>query len=101
VLGFFRSLQYTAMSSVGYADLMGGRISPGSSVASVMQQLSQSFGVAIAATLLGAFAAGAAPTEAQFAAVFSLMVLFPLVSLVWFARLAPEDGAQMSGYRTR
>ena len=102
VLGFFRSLQYTSLSSVGYADLAGRTISPGSSLASVMQQLSQSFGVAISATLLGVFAGAAAtPTRAQFAAVFSLMVVFPVVSLVWFARLAPGDGAQMSGYRPR
>ncbi len=56
VLGFFRSLQYTALGSVGYADLVGNRISPGSSLSSVMQQLSQSFGIAISATLLGLFA---------------------------------------------
>lgn len=100
VLGFFRSLQYTALSSVGYADLVGDKISPGSSLSSVMQQVSQSFGVAIAASLLGLFAGAAGvPSREQFAAVFSLMVLFPLVSLFWFARLAPEDGAQMSGHR--
>jgi EmrB/QacA subfamily drug resistance transporter len=100
VLGFFRSLQYTALSSVGYADLYGAKISPGSSLASVMQQLSQSFGVAIAASLLGLFAgASGAPTQAQFAAVFALMVAFPLLSLLWFIRLSPEDGAQMSGHR--
>jgi EmrB/QacA subfamily drug resistance transporter len=100
VLGFFRSLQYTALSSLGYADLAGRTISPGSSLASVMQQLSQSFGIAISATLLGVFAgASDHPGQAAFATVFLIMVLFPLASLVWFARLAPDDGAQMSGHR--
>ena len=99
VLGFFRSLQYTALSSVGYADLSGAKISPGSSLASVMQQLSQSFGVAISASLLGLFAASSAPTQGEFAAVFALMVVFPLLSLLSFIRLSPEDGAQMSGHR--
>ena len=100
VLGFFRSLQYTALSSVGYADLVGAKISPGSSLASVMQQLSQSFGIAISATMLGLFAgAGGVPTRPQFDAVFLMMVIFPFASLLWFARLSREDGAQMSGHR--
>ncbi len=27
------------------------------------------------------------------------MVLFPVVSLLWLARLSPMDGAHMSGHR--
>jgi EmrB/QacA subfamily drug resistance transporter len=100
VLGFFRSLQYTALSSLGYADLAGRSISPGSSLSSVMQQLSQSFGIAISATLLGIFAGSAAnPTQGDFATVFLVMALFPVASLLWFARLAPGDGAHMTGHR--
>ena len=100
VLGFFRSLQYTALSSVGYADLAGRTISPGSSLASVMQQLSQSFGIAISATMLALFAHGADhPAQQDFAAAFLVMAVFPFASLLWFARLGPGDGAQMSGHR--
>ena len=100
VLGFFRSLQYTALSSLGYADLAGRTISPGSSLASVMQQLSQSFGIAISATLLAYFAGGADhPAQADFATAFLVMALFPLAALLWFARLSPGDGALMSGHR--
>jgi MFS family permease len=100
VLGFFRSLQYTALSSLGYADLAGRNISPGSSLSSVMQQLSQSFGIAISATLLGVFAgASGSLHQGDFATVFLIMVLFPLAALVWFARLSRADGAQMSGHR--
>jgi EmrB/QacA subfamily drug resistance transporter len=100
VLGFFRSLQYTALSSLGYAELAGRTISPGSSLSSVMQQLSQSFGIAISATLLAVLAgAGAIPNQPDFAAAFLVMVVFPVVGLLWFARLAPGDGAQMSGHR--
>ena len=100
-LGFFRSLMYTALSSLGYADLAGPRISPGSSLASVMQQLSQSFGIAISATLLGVFAGQAQnPPQGDFAAVFLMMVLFPLASMLWFVRLSPADGALMSGHRS-
>jgi len=99
-LGFFRSLQYTSLSSLAYADLQGANISTGSSLASVTQQLSQSFGIAISATLLGYFAGGARiPTRGDFATVFLIMVLFPALSLISFARLSPDDGAHMSGHR--
>jgi EmrB/QacA subfamily drug resistance transporter len=102
VLGFFRSLQYTSLSSVGYADLSGRNISPGSSLASVMQQLSQSFGIAISATILGLFAAySGGLTAGDFSAAFLMMAVFPFASLAWFARLSPEDGAQMSGHRSQ
>ncbi len=100
VLGFFRSLQYTALSSLGYADLAGRNISPGSSLASVMQQLSQSFGIAISATLLAFFAGGSDHlAQGDFATAFLVMALFPLAALLWFARLSPGDGALMSGHR--
>jgi EmrB/QacA subfamily drug resistance transporter len=99
-LGFFRSLQYTSLSSLAYADLQGANISPGSSLASVMQQLSQSFGIAISATLLGYFAGpGRIPDRGDFATVFLIMVLFPVLSLLSFARLSPSDGANMTGHR--
>ncbi len=99
VLGFFRSLQFTAMSSLGYAELAGATISPGSSLASVMQQVSQSFGVAISATLLGLFAGAASlPSDSDFATVFLLMVIFPAVASLWFLRLATDDGKEMSGH---
>jgi EmrB/QacA subfamily drug resistance transporter len=102
VLGFFRSLQYTSLSSVGYADLAGRNVSPGSSLASVMQQLSQSFGIAISATVLGALAARTGGlTAADFSAAFLAMTVFPFLSLLWFVQLAPEDGAQMSGHGGR
>jgi EmrB/QacA subfamily drug resistance transporter len=100
VLGFFRSLQYTSLSSVAYADLQGANISTGSSLSSVMQQLSQSFGIAISATLLVYFAGpGHIPTQGDFATVFLIMVLFPAAALITFAGLSPNDGASMSGHR--
>ena len=65
-----------------------------------MQQLSQSFGIAISATLLGYFAgASGIPSAHDFAMVFCIMVLFPLFSLLWFARLSADDGRLMSGHR--
>jgi len=46
--GGFTSLQYTSMNTLVYADLTDAETSNGSSIASTMQQLSISFGVAAA-----------------------------------------------------
>jgi EmrB/QacA subfamily drug resistance transporter len=46
--GAFTSLQYTSMNTLVYADLSDSQTSNGSTIASTMQQLSVSFGVAAA-----------------------------------------------------
>jgi hypothetical protein len=99
VFGFFRSLQFTCMNALSYADLTEANVSTGSSVASVGQQLSSSFGIAIAATLLALFGTGAGqPTAADFVPTFVCVGLLPIVSLAFFTRLRPEDGSQVSGH---
>jgi len=101
-LGFFRALQFTCMNTLGYSDLSGHDISPGSSLSSVAQQLSMSFGVTISATLLALITAPKPlPTAADFRVVLVIMAVFPLISALWFARLNPEDGAHVAGYRPR
>jgi EmrB/QacA subfamily drug resistance transporter len=52
--GFFSSLQYTSMNTLVYADVAEGDASGASTIASTMQQMSISFGVA-AASLAAAF----------------------------------------------
>jgi MFS family permease len=52
--GFFSSLQYTSMNTLVYADVTEEQTSSASSIASTMQQMSISFGVATA-SLAAAF----------------------------------------------
>jgi EmrB/QacA subfamily drug resistance transporter len=52
--GFFTSLQYTSMNTLTYADVTEDQASSASSIASTMQQMSISFGVA-SASLVTAF----------------------------------------------
>jgi MFS family permease len=54
VFGFFSSLQYTSMNTLVYADITEAQTSGASTIASTMQQMSMSFGVA-AASLATAF----------------------------------------------
>lgn len=48
VFGFFTSLQYTSMNTLAYTDVTEAQVSSASSIASTMQQMSISFGVATA-----------------------------------------------------
>ena len=47
--GFFRSLQFTALNAISYADIDSPRMSRATSFASVSQQMSGAVGVAVAA----------------------------------------------------
>ncbi len=54
IFGFFTSLQYTSMNTLVYADVAGPQTSSASAIASTVQQMSISFGIA-AASLATAF----------------------------------------------
>jgi EmrB/QacA subfamily drug resistance transporter len=53
--GFFSSLQYTSMNTLVYADVSEEQASSASSIASTMQQLSMSFGIATASLVTALF----------------------------------------------
>jgi EmrB/QacA subfamily drug resistance transporter len=55
VYGFFTSLQYTSMNTLAYADISEAQASSASTIASTMQQMSISFGVATASLVTALF----------------------------------------------
>jgi MFS family permease len=55
VYGFFTSLQYTSMNTLAYADVTEEQTSAASTIASTMQQMSISFGVAAASLATALF----------------------------------------------
>ncbi|MBZ5795910.1 DHA2 family efflux MFS transporter permease subunit [Burkholderia contaminans] len=100
VYGFLRSLQFTTMNALAYADLPHAMQSQGTTLGGIAQQLFPSFGVAVATTLLSALAGDhGLPGPRDFSVVFLVLGLFPVVAAVWFARLAASDGAAASGHR--
>jgi MFS family permease len=50
--GFFRSLQFTAINTLCYADVPDDRVSSATSFVSMVQQIAVTFGVVVAAMLL-------------------------------------------------
>lgn len=99
VFGFLRSVQFTSINTLGYTELTPAIMSRATSLSSVAQQLSISFGVSMGATIL-ALVVGDHPVKAaDFQPVFLLIGLVPALSVLGFARLKPLDGAEVSGYR--
>jgi EmrB/QacA subfamily drug resistance transporter len=98
--GFLRTLQFTCMSALAYADLDPARMSNGTAIVSVGQQISMSLGVAVGATILHIathWAGASAPTAAVFVPTFLLVGAIPLGAILVFARLPPGAAAEMTG----
>ncbi len=100
--GFFRSLQFTSLNTLGYADVPGERLSRATALVAVAQQLSLAAGVAVAAMLLDGsrLADGRSALVAMdFSRAFAAIGLISLASVWWYRRLAADAGAEMSGHR--
>jgi EmrB/QacA subfamily drug resistance transporter len=98
--GFLRSVQFTSINTLGYAELTPQIMSKATSIAGVAQQLAQSFGVACGATLLALIVGpDGVITGADFRPVFLLVAFIPLISVAGFMRLKPNDGIEVSGFQ--
>jgi hypothetical protein len=96
--GFVRSVQFTTITALAYADLTVPIMSKATSMASVIQQLCNSFGVAIGATVLTlTVGSNAVITAKDFQPVFLIIGLFPIIATFGFLRLKHSDGAQLRG----
>jgi len=98
--GAFTSLQYTSMNTLVYADVSEEETSSASSIASTMQQMSISFGVATAglATALFVPRDHSNPVEMIHGVHEALVVLgvFTILSTVIFSKLKRSDGQNVS-----
>ncbi|MBE2213952.1 MAG: DHA2 family efflux MFS transporter permease subunit [Opitutaceae bacterium] len=103
IFGFLMSAQYTSLNTLAFADLSAAETSTGSSLASVGQQLSMSFGVAIASLLTALFLAtwqgsapGSAPAmSAAIRCAFVALGGLSVFSSVSFLALRHGDGAEV------
>jgi EmrB/QacA subfamily drug resistance transporter len=100
VSGFFRSLQFTSLNGMAYADIDQPQMSRATTTASMMQQLVQSIGVGLAATLMHAFMVMRGDHELTTAAIspaFAVIGLVSLISLAFFLPLPRDAGDEMNG----
>jgi EmrB/QacA subfamily drug resistance transporter len=100
--GFFRSLQFTALGTLAYADVPDRLMSAASTLASMAQQLFLSLGVAIGAMLLHISIGrhgGGHLTVHDFTPAFVAMGVLAMASSLMFLPLEYHAGDEVSGRR--
>lgn len=99
IFGLLISLQYTGMNSLAYAKISEENMSAASSIVSTIQQLAQSFGVAVTAIFIKFFAASLPPKTSLTVRVFhntlTTMSLLTLLSILIFLTLKKDDGREL------
>ena len=98
--GFFRSLQFTALNAISYADVDPPRMSRATSFASVSQQMSGAVGVAVAAICVEMIQSAFGDSELMardLSLAFVLVAIVSSLSVFVFAGLKPDAGAAVSG----
>jgi EmrB/QacA subfamily drug resistance transporter len=98
--GCFRSLEFTSLNTIVYADIPTSRMSRATSFVGVSQQISLSLGIAIGASALEATtrsASGHDLAAGDFWPAFVVVALISASSCLSFARLDPDAGAEMAG----
>ncbi len=102
--GFFRSLVFTSLNTLGYADVQPPQMGRATSLASTAQQVSISVGVGLAAMLLHLgmiWRGGTTLTTQDISPAFLVVGFVSLASVPWFLRLDRLAGAEVSGGRRR
>jgi hypothetical protein len=104
VYGFFTSTQYTSMNTLAYADVTGVQVSGASTIASTVQQLAVSFGVA-AASLAAALFIPEHPSATPPAMIHGIHLALrglgamTIVTTVVFSELKASDGDAVSSHK--
>jgi EmrB/QacA subfamily drug resistance transporter len=99
--GFFRSLQFTSINTIAYAEIEPARVGKATALVSVGQQLSVSCGVALGALAVEMTVAfrghGAASIiAADFPPAFLMVGAISALSALLFAQLGPDAGAELA-----
>ena len=102
--GFFTSLQYTSMNTLVYADVSEGQTASASTIASTMQQMSISFGVASASLVTAIFIPDRFHSDpAQMIhgihGAFLVLGSLTIVSAIVFRELRSDDGSAISQHK--
>jgi EmrB/QacA subfamily drug resistance transporter len=97
--GFFRSLEFTSLNTIAYADVDQRRMSRATSLVAVSQQVSISIGVAIGALVVDLTLAARGHTvitAADFQPAYLIIALISASAVLLFAQMPPEAGAELA-----
>jgi EmrB/QacA subfamily drug resistance transporter len=99
--GFFRSLQFTALNTIAFAEIPEALLSRANTLYNMLQQLSLSLGVAVGALMLNLTLRWHTATTLQaqdFWPAFVGVSMLSLLSGMAFLPLARNAGAELSGH---
>jgi EmrB/QacA subfamily drug resistance transporter len=102
--GLSRSMEFTALNTLSFADIGPAQRSSASTLSSMLQQVAMLLGVAVAAAVLNLSAAlrGVGnPVLADFRWAFVTVGLIGVLAALRFLQLPPEAGADVSGHTRR
>jgi hypothetical protein len=104
LFGFFTSTQYTSMNTLAYADVTADQASAASTIASTVQQLAVSFGVASASLAAAFFIPAVAHVSAPamvhgIHAALRVLGAMTILSTLIFRELTDADGDAVSSHR--
>jgi MFS family permease len=97
--GFFRSLEFTSINTIAYAEIDKRRMSRATSLVSVAQQLSMSTGIAVGALMVELtmrFSDHGAISAESFPPAFLLVGALSASAAFVFIGLAPDAGAELA-----
>jgi EmrB/QacA subfamily drug resistance transporter len=100
--GLARSLQFTALNTLAFADVPPARMSAATALYGTLQQLTPALGVVLATTTLEvsmALAGRGSLAVADFSAGFLVAAAVVVASVPLHARLPRDAGAEVSGHR--
>ncbi|TPI65002.1 MFS transporter [Mesorhizobium sp. B3-1-3] len=103
VAGLTRSMQFTALNTLAFADIGAPQRSSAATLSSMLQQIAMLFGVAIAAAILNLsqiVRGEAVPDLADFRITFVAIGLLGLAAAMRFLVLPANAGAEVSGHST-
>jgi len=98
--GFFRSLQFTAINTIAYAEIEPALISKATTLVSVAQQLAISTGVAVGALVVEItlrLKHGSTIGAMDFPPAFFVVGTLTAAASLVFLRLPPDAGAELAG----
>jgi MFS family permease len=96
--GVFRSLQFTALNTIGFAEIDSPLMSQATSFSQMAQRLALSLGVAISAFVLHWTAGDAQVLPVHsFASAFLVIAVLSTISMFSFVGLSADAGAELAG----
>ncbi|MEJ5899994.1 DHA2 family efflux MFS transporter permease subunit [Ochrobactrum teleogrylli] len=97
--GFARSLFFTGVNALAYAEIPDEKTSQATPMTAVAQQVSLAIGVALAGGVLEISSGlrGAPLALVDFHVGFIVVALVSAVAFFWFARLSPDAGHELAG----